>query len=201
MFDVWGLLRIQKGVFFWVTDFQATEAWQEQRISSNVRTNIVEWLCARKVRLCWCEGRMYNCFFRLWISKVDDVNYLSNLKPSHVFTNLGFYKLEIIPRWWFPTFLIFTINGRRFPFWLAHIFQMGWWKTTNQIQIEVLLGESWESFLWLGQKWVKYIAHLNRFSRVFPEEKSTSLTLFGGLKGDLDLFVSKILELQMVYVS
>ena len=93
MFDVWRLLRIQKSCFFCVTDFQATEAWQEQRISSNVRTNIVEWLCARKVRLCWCEGRKYNCFFRLWIVNLKSRRRQLTVEPQ---TIPCFYKSWIL---------------------------------------------------------------------------------------------------------
>ena len=51
---------------------------------------------------------------------------------QHTIGSRWLHKNKSLTKWWFQTFFIFTpILGEMIKIWLAHIFQMGWGKTTN----------------------------------------------------------------------
>ena len=50
---------------------------------------------------------------------------LDSVYDDHTWLGDGFIFFDFHPE-----------NSGRFPIWRAHIFQMGWWKTTNQMTLE-----------------------------------------------------------------
>ena len=89
----------------------------------------IAWICLRWFLMnsfSLCHGKSANLTSR-WLKYVWNlfIRFL-NLVLTAVHFSVDFF------RWWFHFFLFSPLFGDRFPIWLAHIFQMGWGKTTNQ---------------------------------------------------------------------
>ncbi len=96
-------------------------------------------------------------FWRSQVLKAQDVWDTLNMclmKAKQVINNLNMNWLRLT-RWWFETFLFSPRKlGKMNPIWLSHIFQMGWWKTTNQLITEANMRKSFCKTLVFHVRWV-----------------------------------------------